>query len=143
MFTIKHQLMIKSSPEKVFAIIAEGKGLNLWWTLASSGQFKLNEEITLDFGPGYIWKAKIIAFTKNQFIEYQIIESTEDWKNTIVSLELIATKTDTILRFHHKNWKDDREHFQSSSYCWAVYLRLIKKYLEKGITVNYENRLDV
>ncbi|MCH8956850.1 SRPBCC domain-containing protein, partial [candidate division KSB1 bacterium] len=35
------------------------------------------------------------------------------------------------------------EHYRVSCYCWAMYLRLLKRYVEHGETVPYEDRLDV
>ena len=34
------------------------------------------------------------------------------------------------------------EHWRISCYCWAMYLRLIRRYLEYGETIPYESRLD-
>ena len=35
------------------------------------------------------------------------------------------------------------EHYRISSYCWAIYLRVLRRYLEHGERVAYEQRLDV
>jgi hypothetical protein len=35
------------------------------------------------------------------------------------------------------------DEFRRSSYCWAMYLRILRRYLEHGETVPYERRLDV
>ncbi len=35
------------------------------------------------------------------------------------------------------------EHYRISCYCWAMYLRILKRYLEHGETVQYARRLDV
>jgi hypothetical protein len=34
-------------------------------------------------------------------------------------------------------------HYRTSSFCWAMYLRLLKRYVEHGEVVPYEKRLDV
>ncbi|MGB3174584.1 MAG: hypothetical protein WBB12_12060 [Saprospiraceae bacterium] len=34
------------------------------------------------------------------------------------------------------------KHFRVTSYCWAIYLKVLKGYLEKGIQVKYEERYD-
>jgi hypothetical protein len=38
---------------------------------------------------------------------------------------------------------EPNHHFRTSSYCWAMYLRLLKQNLEAGLFVVYEKRLDV
>ena len=35
------------------------------------------------------------------------------------------------------------EHYRISNCCWAMYLRILRRYLEYGETVSYEDRLDV
>ena len=46
------------------------------------------------------------------------------------------------VRFYHTGWPTQNEHWRISCYCWAMYLRLLRRYLEKGETVPYEQRLD-
>lgn len=36
------------------------------------------------------------------------------------------------MRFSHTGWAEESEHFRISSYCWAVLLRLLKVYVERG-----------
>ena len=143
MFAIKHQLSIKATADKVFKMLATAEGLDLWWTLSASGKFALNEIITLNFGPDYIWKAKIEKFEMNKYIHYKMLDAMDDWKDTVIKIEVKASGSNSTLIFHHTMWKEENDHFQGSSYCWAVYLRLIKKYLENGKTVIYDKRLDV
>ena len=33
-------------------------------------------------------------------------------------------------------------HYRTSAFCWAMYLRLLKKYVETGEVVPYERRLE-
>jgi hypothetical protein len=40
-------------------------------------------------------------------------------------------------------WPVDNEHWRISCYCWAMYLRLLRRYLEHGEIVPYERRLEV
>lgn len=65
------------------------------------------------------------------------------WLNTKVGFHIKPDKNGCWLEFSHREWKDRSENFPMTSYCWAVYLRLIKKYLETGVVVEYEKRLDV
>ena len=48
----------------------------------------------------------------------------------------------TQVRFHHVGWPEPSEHYRISCFCWAMYLRLLKRYVEKGERVPYEARLD-
>jgi len=43
----------------------------------------------------------------------------------------------------HTGWPEDNKHWRISCYCWAMYLRLLRRYLEYGEIVPYERRLEV
>lgn len=45
--------------------------------------------------------------------------------------------------FYHTGWKEANAHYRISAFCWAMYLRLLKRYVESGERVRYEERLDV
>lgn len=47
------------------------------------------------------------------------------------------------VRFYHTGWPTENAHWRISCYCWAMYLRVMRRYLEHGDIVPYENRLDV
>jgi hypothetical protein len=43
----------------------------------------------------------------------------------------------------HRAHGHQSEHYRISCYCWAMYLRILKRYLEHGEQVPYAKRLDV
>ncbi len=45
--------------------------------------------------------------------------------------------------FYHMGWPENNEHFRISCYCWAMYLRILKRYIEYGEKVPYKSRLSV
>ena len=48
----------------------------------------------------------------------------------------------THVRFWHEGWPEANAHDRTSSFCWAMYLRLLKKYVETDEVVAYERRLE-
>ncbi len=48
----------------------------------------------------------------------------------------------THVAFSHTGWPAANAHFRTSSFCWAMYLRLFKRYVEAGEVVPYARRLD-
>jgi hypothetical protein len=46
-------------------------------------------------------------------------------------------------RFQHTGWPEANEHYSVLCYCWAMLLRLLKRYVEHGESTLYEDRLDV
>jgi hypothetical protein len=45
--------------------------------------------------------------------------------------------------FSHIGWPTLSEHFAVSSFCWAMYLRIMRRALEYGEDVPYDARLEV
>jgi hypothetical protein len=73
--------------------------------------------------------------------EIEIVRAGEDWTGTRVGSQLAEGAT--RVRFHHVGWPKLNEHYHVSCSCWAMYLRVLKRYLEHGERVPYEKRLDV
>jgi hypothetical protein len=123
--------------------MATPEGLNTWWTKKSSGVPGLANEYVLDFGPGYQWTAVVTACVIGRAMEWQLRCNDPDWQDTYVGFALEEKDGGTWVRFYHRGWPEPNHHFRTSSYCWAMYLRLLKQNLEAGLFVVYEKRLDV
>lgn len=99
-------------------------------------------EYELSFGPGYDWRAVVSSCIPDVEFELAMIGSQEDWRGTRVGVRLEDDNGVTQVRFHHLGWPEANEHYRVSCYCWAMYLRLLKRYLEHGEVVPYEDRLE-
>ena len=64
------------------------------------------------------------------------------WKRR-VGLRLEPRADVTWVRFSHTGWPVQNEHYRVSCTCWAMYLRILRRSLEHGESVPYEDRLDV
>ena len=143
MADIFHHFPIESSAEKVFEAMSLSEGLDKWWTKGSSANPYLGGIYTLDFGPGYIWKAIVTEYIKSNLFELKMTEADEDWLGTRVGFTLKNRQGKTDINFYHTGWPQKNEHYKISSYCWAMYLRILKRNLEYGEWVPYEKRLQV
>lgn len=140
---IIHEFFVKAPPERVFHSFATPPGLDTWWTKSSSGASQQGATLQLDFGPDYHWQARITRYVPSTSFELQITKAHPDWMGTLVGCELIPEKNNsTRVRFHHTGWPEANEHWRFSSFCWAMYLRLLRRNLEYAETVPYEKRLD-
>lgn len=138
---ILHDLTIEGSLESVFRSVSTPPGLNQWWTLTSEGEPKPDALFRLNFGPGYEWHARVTAYEPDKLIEFVMIQADPDWVHTRVRFEISERGNLTRLRFSHLGWSESSDHFRTSSYCWAMYLRILRRYVEMGETVPYEDRL--
>ncbi len=140
---IFHSFPINVFPDKVFEGISTSGGLDNWWTKHSEGRQESGATYSLDFGPGYIWKAGLIKFQFNKSFELQMTEADADWLGTRVGFSLNHKNNFTEVSFYHTGWPENNEHFRTSNYCWAMYLRILKRFIEYGELVPYSKRLSV
>ena len=133
---------IKADPARVFAAVSTAEGLNQWWTETCAAQPKLGGVYDLGFGPDYQWGATVSEYKPGAHFELTLTRADADWTGTRVGFDLSPTSRGTKVRFYHTGWPEANEHFRISCHCWALYLRLLRRYLEHGETVPYAARLD-
>jgi len=139
---IFHDFQIKAPTEKVFQAVSTPTGLDAWWTKRSSGHPVQGSEYELWFGPEYNWRAMVSRCAPPTEFELEVTKAHEDWQRTRVGFALEEKEGVTHVRFHHLGWPKANEHYRVSCFCWAMYLRLLKRYVEHGEVVPYELRLD-
>ena len=134
---------IKASAADVFRAVSTPAGLDEWWTKRSSGTPGQGAEYQLGFGPEYEWRARVTECAAPERFELEITRAGADWVGTRVGFRITAGSGATQVRFHHTGWPESNEHYRVSCYCWPMYLRILRRYLEHGERVPYEQRLDV
>lgn len=68
----------------------------------------------------------------NKVFELRMTKSDPDWDTTSFSYSIVPHNQGTMLSFVHKGWPHLNHHFKRSSYCWALLLKGLKDYVEKG-----------
>lgn len=141
MFSILHDIEIKSDVEKVFSCLSKPEHLNNWWTKKSSGHAEMGHIYRLYFTPEYDWRAQLCSINKYEHLEFKMTKSDEDWTPTTFGFKLSPTAQGTMLSFYHNNWKNQNHHFRRTSYCWAILLKGLKDYCENDIIVPFKERV--
>jgi uncharacterized protein YndB with AHSA1/START domain len=140
---ILHDFPIKATPQQVFDAVSTPAGLDTWWTKTSRGAARVGEVFELGFGPGYDWRAQVTRCEPGAVFELEMTRADGDWTGTRVGIELAERDGATWVRFRHTGWPEANEHYRVSCCCWAMYLRVLRRSLEHGESVPYEERLDV
>ena len=143
MADILHDFPIKADAATVFAGFTTPAGLDEWWTLRSAGAPQPGGEYALHFGPGYDWRARVTRLVPDEAFELTMTTATTDWLGTRVGVKLVPHGERTMVSFSHSGWADASEHFRITSCCWAMYLRILRRFIEHGERVPYAQRLDV
>jgi len=141
MADIYHHFPIGASSQRVFEAISLPSGLDAWWTKRSSGKPVDGAEYELWFGPEYDWRAVVYRCIPGTGFGLEMTRADDDWRGTLIHFELREQGDVTQVQFQHLGWIEANEHFRISSFCWAMYLRLLKRYAERGEIVPYEERL--
>ena len=85
---------------------------------------------------------KVIGYVPDAALEWELTVADEDWKGTRVGFLLSDSELGTQVEFYHRGWAESNDHYRISTFCWAMYLRLLRKYVETGKIVPYAERLD-
>jgi uncharacterized protein YndB with AHSA1/START domain len=139
---IVYEFPIRATRAAVFRALTTAQGLDAWWSKTSSGVPEVGNEYHLGFGPEYAWRAVVTHAVPNQGFELLMTTADADWTGSRVRFDLADEGASTRLVFHHRGWPSDNEHYRVSCFCWALYLRVLRRYVERGELVAYEDRLD-
>ncbi|MGB5286996.1 MAG: SRPBCC domain-containing protein [Ignavibacteriaceae bacterium] len=129
---IKHYLIVRSSPEKIYKALTTKEGVAGWWTTQTIIGNKINDKNILDFGERYHNEMRVSDLQINKKVEWLCGVGDKEWIGTKLIFEIEDRKTDCILRFSHANWKEESDFFASCNYHWGYYLRSLKLYCESG-----------
>ncbi len=140
MHSIYHDLFIEASGEAIFRAITTPSELNNWWPLRSSGQADVGEEYNFYFTPEYDWYGKVTKSEAGRAFHVKMTRADEDWMPTSFGFDLEEMQGGTQVHFWHTGWPACNHHFKRSSYCWAILLKGLKDYVEKGVIVPFEER---
>ncbi len=140
MNNILHHISIKSSKDEIFRAITSTEGLNSWWTLKSQGEAKLGSSYQFYFNDDYDWQAEIVEIEAPNKIVWRMTKADEDWTGTTLSFLLDERKDHVVLEFEHLGWPNLNEHFRRSNTCWAILFDGLRKYVETGSVIPFEER---
>lgn len=139
---INHDLPINGTIDAVFDAVSTAEGFEKWWSDGGTGIREVGGIYRFDFGPGYCWSGTVEKLIPRRLFVLRMNESDADWKDTLVEFRVRSFGEAVELSFEHSGWPKRNDHFRSSNYCWAMYLRCLKLYIEEGIILDYGRRLD-
>jgi len=143
MAEINHQVGIKTSPEKIYALLTTDSGLAQWWTNDISGAGDVGSIIEFRFnggGPDFL----VTKLMPNKRVEWQHSGvMPEAWIGTEIKFELTVQDQQTFVRFTHTNWKEPSDFMAHCSTKWAVFLLSLKEALETGTGKPFPNDIHI
>ncbi len=139
-YSIYHNLNIKAPIEKVYRAVSEPAHLTNWWPDRCSGIPRAGESYNLYFTPEYDWYGEVVQADEPTSFRIKMTQSDADWNPTSFGFDLTRLPESTLVEFSHSDWNECNAHFKQASYCWALLLNGLKKYIEDGAIIPFEQR---
>jgi uncharacterized protein YndB with AHSA1/START domain len=131
MADIRHNLVIKTTPEKVYDAVTTQAGLEGWWSKNTNAKPEVGFVNVFILGK-YRNEMKVTELISNKKAQWECIDSIEEWIGTSISFNLEEKNGNTLVRFTHGDWQAVTDTFAGCSYDWARFLKSLKSYCETG-----------
>jgi len=140
MAEIQHMLLIDVPVERVYMAITDQDGLAAWWTAQVVAKPEVGSVAEFAFGDRYHTSMRIAALEPSREVRWECIAGDDEWVGTKIVFDLEKRGEQTLLRFHHTDWRGMTDFFASCNYNWGFYMRSLKTYCETGKGEPFEYR---
>lgn len=131
MADIRHNVVIKATPQKIYEAITTQEGIEGWWCKNTTAQPQIGFVNIFIFGQ-FRNEMKVTELVPAKSVEWECINSIEEWIGTRISFDLEEKNEKTILHFTHGDWRAITDTFAGCSYDWALFMKSLKSYCETG-----------
>ncbi|RPD40599.1 SRPBCC family protein [Chitinophaga barathri] len=131
MADIRHNLVIKAAPGKVYQAVTTQEGLESWWCKNTTAQPETGFVNLFIFGQ-HRNEMKVTELAPDKRAAWECVHSIGEWIGTKVSFDLEEKNGNTLLRFTHGGWREVTDMFAACSFDWAIFLKSLKSYCETG-----------
>ena len=131
MADLKHQILIKAAPPKVFAAIATSAGLRGWWTADSQTEDHASGKAEFGFDKrGTVFRMKIENREPDKRLIWKCHGDDPEWTGTTLTWGLSPKGEGTTLRFTHGDWKSANDYYAMCNATWGELIYRLKNYVE-------------
>ena len=126
---IRHNLIIKTNPEKVYEAITTQEGLANWWAKQTIAKPEVGFVNIFTFGT-FRNEMVVTILNPNKKVEWKCINSIEEWIDTNILFDLEEKEGHTLLRFTHSGWRAVTDTFAGCNYDWGRFMTSLKLFCE-------------
>ena len=131
MAEIRHNVVIKATPENIYQAITTQEGLANWWAKQTTAKPDVGFVNIFTFGI-FRNEMQVILLNPNKKVEWKCINSIEEWMDTNISFDLEEKEGRTLLRFTHSGWRAVTDTFAGCTYDWGRFMTSLKSFCETG-----------
>jgi uncharacterized protein YndB with AHSA1/START domain len=132
---IHHAMMVRSSPDKVYAALTQQSGLAAWLTIKTIAAPSIGSinEFWFDGGKR-ILKVEVQALTPDCQVVWRLVQGIPPWEALRAETIWTLTPADgsTIVDFRQDGWPASDDVYASVSYKWATFMTSLKAYIDTG-----------
>lgn len=128
---IRHNIIIKTTPEKVYEAITTQEGLANWWAKQTIAKPEIGFVNIFTFGT-FRNEMKVTMLNPNKKVEWKCINSIEEWIDTNILFDLEKKEGHTLLRFTQSGWRAVTDTFAGCNYDWGRFMTSLKLFCETG-----------
>ena len=140
-YSILHDVHIRADVSSVFEALTEPKHLNNWWTQKCSGTAEKGSKYNFYFSDEYDWYGDVTVCEADHSFAIKMTKADADWEGTTFGFDIKPVdERVTLLSFYHDDWEDTNHHYRRTNYCWALLLKSLRNYLEKGTIIPFGER---
>ncbi|MGJ8670526.1 MAG: SRPBCC family protein [Oceanococcus sp.] len=133
MTSIKHRVIIETTPDKLFQAITNEQGLSSWWTKAQVAE-KPARQIKFFFGPSgeHVVEMATMEVVPNRKVSWKC--TAGPWEMTDQFIFLIEPDArGSALTFENSGWPEQDDFYAHCNAKWGFFLAVsLKSHLETG-----------
>ncbi|GAA0544285.1 SRPBCC family protein [Chitinophaga japonensis] len=131
MAEIRHNVVIKAAPGKVYEAVTTQEGIEHWWCKQTTAKPELGFVNVFTFGKTRN-EMKVTGLSPGKRVEWECLDAIEEWIGTRISFDLEERNGHTLLRFTHAGWRAVTDTFAECNYHWALFMKSLKSLCETG-----------
>jgi len=123
MADIKHSIQTSASPEQVYSLVTNAKGLGRWWATDIT-----EPGATVDLGffkRATVYRLRLVTEHPPAHAEW-VCESGDEWNGTRIIFEMETTKSGSLILFTHAGWRAESAYFMSCNTTWGELMFRLK-----------------
>lgn len=131
MAKIKHQILIKESPTKVYEALTSENGLKQWWTADTSAEEHVGGKAEFGFDHRRtVFRMELEELQPMKKVVWSCHGDHPEWDGTRLSWELASEGEDTMLRFTHSGWRNLSDFCAMCNSTWGELMYRLRNYVE-------------
>ena len=131
MADLKHQIPIRSTPEKVYAALTTETALRSWWTADTKIDEKAGGKAEFGFDRrATVFRMSIEKLEPGKRVVWSCHGDNPEWTGTTLTWDIAPQDKMTILRFTHSGWKAATELYAICNSSWGELMHRLRDHVE-------------